>query len=673
MKTDLKISIFAIVSVLCTSVAATAASSVRTLGGAGTYSSASSAAAANDSAVKPATRVSTASRGGSVRVNTAASDTERNTVALQAGSASGGRVSATPRLSIGKYLGGGTSVSGNTYVRPQGGSSSSGGSMAPGGATAEAVEELRELLAEKQDLLTAGTYIEISSNGDIDIRYDDLANELAARFGVEASDFAFQLSGGELQFQFKGGAWQPIVSVDEIIAAGNVYTKDETYNKTEVENLLRNAEVDLSAYSTTDEIAALYATTTAMNTAIDTAVSGLEAADAGLVTRIEALEGQGGNTGAAITALQTKIGTGALPAEEGFEDLTAAVNTLMQSDMEFMVEANTRFEETDAVVDANTKAIADETTARTNADASLQSQITALSTQGGNADAAIVALQATDTGLQGAIDTERTERIAADATTLQSAKDYADGKFQTVENLTQTVNLTEGAASAEKYTSEAAVAGVVNEINSVAGNAAAEILALQNKDVALEEELAEVSGLTTDAAESAASALETAGNANTTAGEAKAEASSALAAANNAVQASNTASADAAAAKTSAENAAASAASAEGTANLAKEAADQATSNVTQVQSDVQSINQTLNNKIDKGAVTGADVVDGTIEKIDLATPVQTSLDKADVSISISPDAVMDAGTPYLLMVQDGVVTPVSIADTYVSDTTVTE
>ena len=92
MKNELKISTLSIVCVLCAAVAAPAfgAASVRSLGGAGTYSSASSAAA-------------TKSTGTSAQKSVSAGTT---------------RAAATPRLSIGKYLGGATVSGGNTSLQP---------------------------------------------------------------------------------------------------------------------------------------------------------------------------------------------------------------------------------------------------------------------------------------------------------------------------------------------------------------------------------------------------------------------------------------------------------------------------------------------------------------------------------------------------------------------------
>ncbi len=113
MKNELKISTLSIVCALCAAVSMPAygAPAVRSLGGAGTYSSASNAAAA---------RVSTGGalgslRGGALRVNNTASNANKKP---SVGS-TGGRTATTPRLSIGKYLGGATTVKNNTMNKDE--------------------------------------------------------------------------------------------------------------------------------------------------------------------------------------------------------------------------------------------------------------------------------------------------------------------------------------------------------------------------------------------------------------------------------------------------------------------------------------------------------------------------------------------------------------------------
>ena len=194
MKNELKISTLSLVCVLCATAVSGAygAASVRSLGGAGTYTSASNAASAGASG---------AMRGGSVRVT----PTTGKTTATKAPSASAttGRVATTPRLSIGKYLPGGTSVSGGSSIKYPGGggsSSSGGGSMDPGSAGLESdIKQLQQDVSDlqaadnkfadaldaKQDALTtADGYITIENN-EVFLEVDAVKEAIGSTGGGE--------------------------------------------------------------------------------------------------------------------------------------------------------------------------------------------------------------------------------------------------------------------------------------------------------------------------------------------------------------------------------------------------------------------------------------------------------------------------------------------------------
>ena len=100
MKNELKISTLSIVCVLCTAMAMPSfgAPAVRSLGGAGTYSSASSAASTGS---KSASAAKSTVRGGSMRVGDTTTTSSTST-----------RAAASPRLSIGKYLASSSATSG---------------------------------------------------------------------------------------------------------------------------------------------------------------------------------------------------------------------------------------------------------------------------------------------------------------------------------------------------------------------------------------------------------------------------------------------------------------------------------------------------------------------------------------------------------------------------------
>lgn len=127
MKIGNNTSILSIVTVLCVMVSAPlcAASSVRALGGAGTYNGgASGAASAKTSGVE------NTARAGSLRVGEATGGTRTSST----------RGASAPRLSIGKYLGGAGVINGGSSLRP----GQSGGTS--GGAVSDVDSKLQERL-----------------------------------------------------------------------------------------------------------------------------------------------------------------------------------------------------------------------------------------------------------------------------------------------------------------------------------------------------------------------------------------------------------------------------------------------------------------------------------------------------------------------------------------------
>ena len=124
MKNELKISTLSIACVLCTAMAMPSfgAPAVRSLGGAGTYSSASSAASTGS---KSASAAKSTVRGGSMRVGDTTTTSSTST-----------RAAASPRLSIGKYLASSSATSG----KPSG-----GGNLGQAGV-AQRVTKLEEVL-----------------------------------------------------------------------------------------------------------------------------------------------------------------------------------------------------------------------------------------------------------------------------------------------------------------------------------------------------------------------------------------------------------------------------------------------------------------------------------------------------------------------------------------------
>ena len=219
MKNELKISTVSIVCVLCASAVsgAYAASSVRSLGGAGTYSSAASASQSGTS--------TGVARAGSVRI---APTTGKTTAVKPANSpsTSAGRVSASPRLSLGKYLGGSTAISGGSSTRPGGGTgggSTGGGTIDPGLAAElnnrvnvleDTVADLKstseELGETKQDKIFAGDYIAIE-NGEVFLDVDALGSDTTA-----------SVANGKLMLSIAGGDPIELVQLSDLLSADDM-------------------------------------------------------------------------------------------------------------------------------------------------------------------------------------------------------------------------------------------------------------------------------------------------------------------------------------------------------------------------------------------------------------------------------------------------------------------
>lgn len=309
MKKDLKISTVAIVCVLCAAVsAAHGASSVRTLGGAGTYSS---AAAASGTSTSSAT-----ARGGSVRVTPTVNRVSSGAVNNSASAgATTTRVATTPRLSIGKYLGGGTGVSGGSSIKPQNpGTSggSTGGGVDPSVAAAlrsdvdqlrrdvdnlhDADDALSDKLQNKQNSLLpkANGFVLIDdTTNEISVDVENLKDAIGTIAGRDGREVEIGSDDEYLQWRYVGDtAWQNLIAKSALVGPqgpkgepGDGADVDLTpYAKTaDVESALNAkanaadlaAKADVSAlndYAKTTTLAN-YATIIDMNTAIANAIA----------------------------------------------------------------------------------------------------------------------------------------------------------------------------------------------------------------------------------------------------------------------------------------------------------------------------------------------------------------------------------------------------------------
>lgn len=226
MRKDLKISTWAIVCVLCAATSvADAASSVRNLGGAGTYNSAAATTSGN---VGGATGV----RGGSLRVSPSSDRLPSGTTNSSA-TTTNGRVATGQRLSIGKYLGTGTSVSGGSSIkRPTADSSSGGSGVTPGEANAlrRDIENLKnadvalgDKIDRKQDVLTPASdgFVAIDNRtNEITVDVDKLKDAIGTVAGQDGREVVIGSNASDLLWKYDGDtAWQILIPKSEIMGA----------------------------------------------------------------------------------------------------------------------------------------------------------------------------------------------------------------------------------------------------------------------------------------------------------------------------------------------------------------------------------------------------------------------------------------------------------------------
>ncbi len=237
----------------------------------------------------------------------------------------------------------------------------------------------------------------------------DLKNEITTAY--EAADKALQDSKVAITDfdSFKETNTQNIATAKSEATADAKTYADTTFQTKA--NLTQT--VDLAGAASADKYTSEAAVASAI-LEINETTGNAGTAIAELQGKVKTLEGDNTTNKANIAAAAEKIGTGTLPAEEGFEDLTAAVNTLVASDQEFATGFNERIQETDDAVDANAAAI----TALQSADTALGKRVSANETNITNI-----------TKADGLIATAKSEAISAaaeDATTkADAAKDAA--------------------------------------------------------------------------------------------------------------------------------------------------------------------------------------------------------------------------------------------------------
>ena len=205
MKTKFNILSASLVGIVCASIMTPsfAASSVRSLGGAGTFTGTSSVRS-NTAASTSGSAVS-AARAGSIRINNGTSAKVNSGASLRTPST---RSAAAPRLSIGKYLAGSSAL---------GGGSSSGGNVNVGqsGVSSTEIKEIKEGLAALEaeiENMTGGA-------ADVEFTYDESTGELIFVHGGETfyADLATQESVAALEERLN----------EAILSAGATIEADE--------------------------------------------------------------------------------------------------------------------------------------------------------------------------------------------------------------------------------------------------------------------------------------------------------------------------------------------------------------------------------------------------------------------------------------------------------------
>lgn len=284
MKLGLKTSLFSILTVAFAmgGTTAWAASSVRALGGSGTYDSASSAAGAKTTGGTKSTDAKGTVRAGSMRVGTAGTRTSSTRGA-----------STTPRLSIGKYLGGATSVSGGSSVRP--GQSGSGDSGAVDGKLQERVEALETFVGYSE----TGASIKV----DVEALQADI-NDITGKMTV---------------VEYKDGVLSILSDKGEVLTTANLATAAD------IDGLQAAIDAivlpDVSKFLTEENLAdtkAAVAALQAADTAMDSAIKALQGnmlTEDKLTDKVSELELADSQLTAAIEELKTKM-----PAVDGLVD-----------------------------------------------------------------------------------------------------------------------------------------------------------------------------------------------------------------------------------------------------------------------------------------------------------------------------------------------------------------
>lgn len=254
MKKEIKISLLSVLCGVCAAAfsPAFAAPAVRSLGGAGTYSGVTSATAAKtNGAAAKTVRASavrnTAANLGSVKTTTGSTST---------------RAASTPRLSIGKYLGGAVTAGGSTISK---GDSVSGELAGNVDNLNQAIEVLQKqivdlhqsFVAAADDENNAGFIIADDEPGKDGFKFelsvptlvDHIKDDLSGQLGADV-EMRHDTATGYIQYKDAEGNWVDLVVIPEMAGLDEMAA-----SLADLESRLNNIVIpDVSGFLTADDL-----------------------------------------------------------------------------------------------------------------------------------------------------------------------------------------------------------------------------------------------------------------------------------------------------------------------------------------------------------------------------------------------------------------------------------
>lgn len=232
MREGIRTSLLSIACVVAVSTGAYAAASVRSVGGAGTYPSAASAATTTTAARAGSLRATT----GSVRTTQTSGATKSATGTMPATTTNVSRAASMPRLSIGKYVGVPKSIS------------QQGSGSVTEDRISEIERQIERLETEKQIVLQSSDYITVHDN-EVLLNTERLISDLQIRSGEDGREVELDADNNEgIKWRYVArdgepeNTWQTLVTWSAI--ADHI---DLTEMNDYVDNSITNLKQELTA------------------------------------------------------------------------------------------------------------------------------------------------------------------------------------------------------------------------------------------------------------------------------------------------------------------------------------------------------------------------------------------------------------------------------------------